>query len=454
MYSLALESVLENQARTTDFTKRVTFLPWSYRSRKKFITFRLASPLITYRQCELNVLREFAEEGISTNELTQQQVEVKVLNLDWLLKDAKNFLDFSFLLKRSQNKRIFQTEFLQQLVQEFWDESFYKILYRIFMPWLLYMICALYFFATQLGVLSHDEEEHEVVDTVYAYSIGCLTIILLIYQVVIEGYQLAGSTFKEYIFTFPNAFDIFQLLSTFTIVAMNLHSSHNVNTDMIRVVAAVSVFLLWMKMFDWLRLFEPTSFYIKLVTATFSDMSSFMLLFLTGLAMFGSSMYMLQLSSQSSKDTIIESNVDHFFLDSLINQYLIALGEFAMDGFEAHPQWYFCWLLFLSSTFFTQIVLLNMLIAIMSNTYEFIIDRKAQFALQNKMTILSEYYNVIDTRNKQERDLNNYLFIVAPSNDYSAEDSTDDWQGSFSFMKKDIERRVNQLELKFEKTAS
>ena len=129
----------------------------------------------------------------------------------------------------------------------------------------------------------------------------------------------------------------------------NKHS----NADEVRVVAAISVFIMWMKMFDWLRLFEPTSFYIKLVTATFNDLTSFMLLFLTGLAMFGSSMYMLQLSSTSRDDSVIDSLLGHFFLDSLVNQYLLGLGEFAMDGFEEHPQKYLCWLLFLSSTFFT-----------------------------------------------------------------------------------------------------
>ena len=76
---------------------------------------------------------------------------------------------------------------------------------------------------------------------------------------------------------------------------------------------------------------------------------------------------------------------------------MLGLGEFFTDGFEDHPQWYLCWIIFLMSTFFTQIVLLNMLIAIMANTFDYIIDRKAQFSLDNKLTIMSEYYNVINS---------------------------------------------------------
>ena len=32
-----------------------------------------------------------------------------------------------------------------------------------------------------------------------------------------------------------------------------------------RILAAMIVFILWTKMFDWLRMFDATSFYIKLI---------------------------------------------------------------------------------------------------------------------------------------------------------------------------------------------
>ena len=60
-----------------------------------------------------------------------------------------------------------------------------------------------------------------------------------------------------------------------------------------RMLATFSVFVLWAKIFDWLRLFEPTSFYMRLVYQTFLDMWSFVLIFIVGLGMVGSSMFML-----------------------------------------------------------------------------------------------------------------------------------------------------------------
>ena len=58
-------------------------------------------------------------------------------------------------------------------------------------------------------------------------------------------------------------------------------------------MAAFSLFALWMKVFDWLRMFDATSFYIKLVIKTIIELNSFMYLFLAMLAMIGSSMTML-----------------------------------------------------------------------------------------------------------------------------------------------------------------
>ena len=48
---------------------------------------------------------------------------------------------------------------------------------------------------------------------------------------------------------------------------------------------------------------------------------------------------------------------------------MLALGEFVMDGFKEHPQMFLVYIFFLGATFLTQITFLNMLIAIMGDTY-------------------------------------------------------------------------------------
>ena len=101
-------------------------------------------------------------------------------------------------------------------------------------------------------------------------------------------------------------------------------------------IAAFSIFIIWFKLFDWLRLFEETAFYLKLVFKTLSDIGTFTILFIVGLAMFGSAMLMIQ---NNDKDTeLIGSHFNHWFVDLVLNQYLLSLGEFNND-YADHPQW-------------------------------------------------------------------------------------------------------------------
>ena len=104
--------MFENQAKVSAYTKRITFVPWSFKTKKQFLTFRRRSPLITNTQCENYVLKEFDKEHIQSEFLTHHQVEVRILNIDWLLASEMNFLHFSSLLEQSHNQRIFQTDFL------------------------------------------------------------------------------------------------------------------------------------------------------------------------------------------------------------------------------------------------------------------------------------------------------------------------------------------------------
>ena len=50
------------------------------------------------------------------------------------------------------------------------------------------------------------------------------------------------------------------------------------------------------------------------------------------------------------------------------------IGEYNMEGFEAHPNTALCYVLFILTVLISQITFLNMLIAIMSDTFEKVIE--------------------------------------------------------------------------------
>lgn len=75
----------------------------------------------------------------------------------------------------------------------------------------------------------------------------------------------------------------------------------------------------------------------------------------------------------------------------LVNQWFIALGEFA--NLEAYS-WGSDTVLFLSffilTTFVTQITMFNMLIAIMSDTFDNINENKEANAIKSKLSLMGD----------------------------------------------------------------
>ena len=137
---------------------------------------------------------------------------------------------------------------------------------------------------------------------------------------------------------------------------------------------------------DWLRLFGNTSFYVTLITRTMSDISYFVIIQLALLYYIGIAVYMLQLDADpASEDYIVEPVFNNFLVDSVLNQYLLILGEFHLDGFADHRNTELCYAIFTLTCFLSMITILNMLIAIMSDTFDKVIEQKPTFALKNKL---------------------------------------------------------------------
>ena len=123
---------------------------------------------------------------------------------------------------------------------------------------------------------------------------------------------------------------------------------------------------------------------------------------------------------------------------------MLSLGEFSMDGFDDHPEMVLCYLFFTVATFITQITFLNMLIAIMGDTFGRVFENRAQFGLMTKLSIMGDYTVVIEDKN-QKQDQLNYLFIVKQKSDGNDEnDST--WEGGLGLIKQSIEQNIKASE--------
>jgi len=124
-------------------------------------------------------------------------------------------------------------------------------------------------------------------------------------------------------------------------------------------------------MFYWMRLFSLTAYYVKLITQTVIDCGPFLLMVAIIVAAFANFYYLINLNMVGTGNEYITAYTNHGFIDAIINSYFVSLGEFSYDsygegvGFE---KW-FIWAIFLMETFLGCVVFMNMLIAIMGDTF-------------------------------------------------------------------------------------
>ena len=84
---------------------------------------------------------------------------------------------------------------------------------------------------------------------------------------------------------------------------------------------------------------------------------------------------------------------------------------------------------------------LNMLIAIMGDTFERVTESREQSALVEKIRILADYVFVVPKESESRGTKSRFLFAVRPSD--LGEDELGSWEGTATLLNKSIERNVD-----------
>ena len=420
----------------TPFTKRILNCSW-YPEMEPIVTMRMDSSLVTQSDVNCRIQQILEENGVAENEMTKTQVEVRLLDLSWLLADRKTFVHFTTVLGNASNDQIYTTELLKTLLVEFWEENYQKILRRCLLPWIGYAICTQFFFVQSLRGETDDMSQ------IWIFILGLAVLIGLFYQISIEWRQSKNESLLEYLTKIVNLMDIFQYLSTLWIVTIQMLDTQVPGRSSQRVIAAISTLFLWIKVLDWMQLFGPTSFFIKLITETILDIQHFFIIFLVALFMIGVPMYILQLN-RGPDNAIVEETFGNFWLlNAVYNQYMLALGEFTIDAFDGEPQVYLCYAMFLGATFFTQITFLNMLIALMGDTYGKVMEAKETYQLLTQRSIMGDYAALIDDEVSPD-DFKPFMFIIQQKLE-GDNDPNAAWEGNLTVIKKAIENGITGL---------
>jgi hypothetical protein len=95
----------------------------------------------------------------------------------------------------------------------------------------------------------------------------------------------------------------------------------------------------------------------------------FAMLYFLILFAFANGLYLLDLNRPEGVDSASTVITGSLWIDTIINQYMLGLGEFNMDPFAESPYGLLMWIMFLLATFIIMLLFLNLVIAIMGSTY-------------------------------------------------------------------------------------
>jgi len=88
--------------------------------------------------------------------------------------------------------------------------------------------------------------------------------------------------------------------------------------------------------------------------------------------------FILQLNIEGSENKddvyVTEYVKDWNIFNAILAQYMIALGQFECSEIGHGPSMFFAWVAFLMAAYMLTIVFMNLLIAIMGNTFEEVLE--------------------------------------------------------------------------------
>lgn len=136
---------------------------------------------------------------------------------------------------------------------------------------------------------------------------------------------------------------------------------------------ATAALMLWFKMLYFLRVFPGTGFYIRMITEVIIDMKHFFGILLICIIGFSDAFYSLSIGNDEADRFI------HTPIDAILFTYRMILGDFDSSAFGSVAM-EMVWLLFIFCTLFNMIIMLNLLIAIISESYAKIFSNSSKAA--------------------------------------------------------------------------
>jgi hypothetical protein len=393
------------------------------------------SALIEEEESVLSVKLIDYEENIKENKKKDHSilsVKVRVIEFDWLLrtKQGENFLQ---QLAETSDLAYFDLDIVKHIINFQWKRYLPRIALFLFLPFLAFFIAFL-LFATWIIHEMHVEDNKDGEWRAAAQIYAVILFTLQIFFVAIELNQMMRD-FKGYISSFWNIIDCSSIAFNYALLIMVMAGS---DPEMENAIAGIAVLLFWSRVFYLLRVFDSTAYLVSMITAIISDMVYFMYALIITMLAFGNAYFILGRNTED--DNFAGSDI----WEAWIYSVRTGLGDFNTDGFGTSDE-VLIWIIWFINTIIIVIILLNLVIAIMGDTFGRVQETQEATKLQEFANIMRENEFLI-SRKYLFKNIK-YIIVVEPTR---SDEQESDWQGRLLELKKRLNSSIEKNSTEFE----
>lgn len=140
----------------------------------------------------------------------------------------------------------------------------------------------------------------------------------------------------------------------------------NVDSAILRPFMAICNLIFYMRFFYFLRIFDSSAHLVRTIIEITTDIRNFLFVFFLAIVGFGAS---FQILSNNNDPDVEGARFIDSFPASFMYSYRLSLGDFSLDSYDKSRDLVLIYILFVLSSLFTAVILLNMLVAIMGESF-------------------------------------------------------------------------------------
>jgi len=371
-----------------------------------------------------------------TDTLPETRVQISVVDMDQFDNPSLDFFEIIGEKCPKSSHRIYGTLILGKILKYKWSSlrKYHNRLLGLTVLFnLLLIIHTVWIFGQRLS-------EDTLVFRVAALATCGIMLVLNTLFMVVEFFQMKRNGLRGYLESGWNVIDLLTVglvyLSTILDVLLcgldigGECSSSSESIEVVKSLYALIYLCMGVKMFYFLRGYSNSSFLVNMIIQVIKDMATFLAIILIVTVSFSGAFFMLQKDPES--DFFLS---EASFGDIFYGSYTMLLGEtnlpesFWQSGIR---------LLFVVYTLFNLIIMLNLLIAIISDTFERVQDSAINARNYELLQLVLEYRQLVGDHGFKRV----FLWVISARNEEEEDDndgSNHEWNGRI----KEISRLIS-----------